>query len=61
MCFKTKEKRVEIPVPESSTTVTITTNSISGTALTAKEFEIQKKDICMYEVLCVYVRPLYSD
>nr|XP_009477633.1 PREDICTED: leukemia inhibitory factor receptor [Pelecanus crispus] len=45
VCFKTKEKRVEIPVPESSTTVTITTNSISGTAFATKKFEIHKKDI----------------
>ncbi|XP_005241244.2 leukemia inhibitory factor receptor [Falco biarmicus] len=45
VCFKTKEKRVEIPVPESSSTVTITTNSISGTAFATKEFEIHKKDI----------------
>uniref|UniRef100_A0A8C0EWV8 Leukemia inhibitory factor receptor n=1 Tax=Bubo bubo TaxID=30461 RepID=A0A8C0EWV8_BUBBB len=45
LCFKTKEKRVEIPVPESSSTMTITTNSISGTAFVTKEFEIHKKDI----------------
>lgn len=45
VCFKTKEKRVEIPVPESSSMVTITTNSISGTALATKEFEIRKEDI----------------
>uniref|UniRef100_A0A8C9F713 Leukemia inhibitory factor receptor n=1 Tax=Pavo cristatus TaxID=9049 RepID=A0A8C9F713_PAVCR len=44
-CFKTKEKRVEIPVPESSTTVKITTYSISGTAFTTRRFEIHKKDI----------------
>ncbi|KAM6187921.1 leukemia inhibitory factor receptor-like [Sarcoramphus papa] len=44
VCFKTKEKRVEIPVPESSTTVTITTNSISAVFAT-KEFEIHEKDI----------------
>ncbi|KFO10380.1 Leukemia inhibitory factor receptor, partial [Balearica regulorum gibbericeps] len=45
VCLKTKEKRVEIPVPESSATVTITTNSISGTAFATKEFEIHKTDI----------------
>ncbi|KAM6035223.1 leukemia inhibitory factor receptor-like isoform 2-T6 [Theristicus caerulescens] len=45
VCFKTKEKRVEIPVPQSSTMVTITTNNISGAAFAAKEFEIHKKDI----------------
>ncbi|XP_074667753.1 leukemia inhibitory factor receptor [Strix aluco] len=45
VCFKTKEKRVEIPVPESSSMMTITTNSISGTAFVTKEFEIHKKDI----------------
>uniref|UniRef100_A0A8B9SYM6 Leukemia inhibitory factor receptor n=1 Tax=Anas platyrhynchos TaxID=8839 RepID=A0A8B9SYM6_ANAPL len=44
-CFKTKEKRVEIPVPESSTTIKITTNSISGTPFATREFEIRKKDI----------------
>ncbi|XP_072215228.1 leukemia inhibitory factor receptor-like [Excalfactoria chinensis] len=44
-CFKTKEKRVEIPVPESSTTVKITTYSISGTAFATRHFEINKKDI----------------
>ncbi|KAM6105695.1 LOW QUALITY PROTEIN: leukemia inhibitory factor receptor-like [Pterocles gutturalis] len=42
VCFKTKEKRVEIPVPERSTLVTITTNSISGSFAT-KEFEIHRK------------------
>uniref|UniRef100_A0A6G1RH20 Leukemia inhibitory factor receptor alpha n=1 Tax=Hypotaenidia okinawae TaxID=2861861 RepID=A0A6G1RH20_9GRUI len=45
VCFKTKERRVEIPVPESSTTVTVTTNSISGTPLATKEFEIHKTGI----------------
>lgn len=44
-CFKTKEERVEIPVPESSTTVKITTYSISGTAFATRHFEIHKKDI----------------
>ncbi|NXM74696.1 LIFR factor, partial [Serilophus lunatus] len=50
VCFKTKEKRVEIPVPESSSTVTITTNSISGTAFATKEFEIHKKDVLFVPV-----------
>ncbi|NXH15782.1 LIFR factor, partial [Bucco capensis] len=45
VCFKTKEKWVEIPVPEGSITVTITTKSISGTAFATQEFEIHKKDI----------------
>ncbi|XP_069736180.1 leukemia inhibitory factor receptor [Phaenicophaeus curvirostris] len=45
VCFKTKEKRVEIPVPERSTTVTITTSSISGTTFATKDFEIHEKDI----------------
>ncbi|NXU59527.1 LIFR factor, partial [Turnix velox] len=45
VCFKTMEKRVEIPVPESSTTVTITTNSIYGTAFATRQFEIHKTDI----------------
>ncbi|NXX84322.1 LIFR factor, partial [Urocolius indicus] len=45
VCFKTKERRVKILVPESSSIVTITTNSISGTALATKKFEIHKKDI----------------
>ncbi|XP_009875293.1 PREDICTED: leukemia inhibitory factor receptor-like, partial [Apaloderma vittatum] len=45
LCFKTKEKRVEIPVPESSSMVTINTISLSGTAFATKEFRIHKKDI----------------
>ncbi|NXD73028.1 LIFR factor, partial [Eolophus roseicapillus] len=45
VCFKTKEKRVEIPVPDSSSTVTITTDSNSGIPFATKEFEIHKKDI----------------
>ncbi|XP_033928668.1 leukemia inhibitory factor receptor [Melopsittacus undulatus] len=45
VCFETKEKRVEIPVPDSSSTVTITTNSNYGIAFPTKEFEIHKKDI----------------
>ncbi|XP_054040029.1 leukemia inhibitory factor receptor-like [Rissa tridactyla] len=44
MCFKTKEIRVEIPVSESSTMVTITTNSISADFAT-KDCEIHEKDI----------------
>ncbi|KFP75207.1 PREDICTED: leukemia inhibitory factor receptor, partial [Acanthisitta chloris] len=44
-CFETEEKRVKIPVPESSSTVTITTKSISGTPFPIKKFEIHKKDL----------------
>ncbi|NXD55510.1 LIFR factor, partial [Corvus moneduloides] len=42
VCFKTKERRVEIPVPESSITVTIKS---PGTAFATKEFVIHQKDI----------------
>ncbi|NXC82838.1 LIFR factor, partial [Cercotrichas coryphoeus] len=42
VCFKTKERRVEIPIPESSITVTIKS---SGTASATKEFVIHQKDI----------------
>ncbi|OXB60511.1 hypothetical protein ASZ78_009727, partial [Callipepla squamata] len=45
VCFKTKEKRVEIPVPESFITMKITTYSISGIAFATRHFEIHKKDI----------------
>uniref|UniRef100_A0A8B9PL09 Leukemia inhibitory factor receptor n=1 Tax=Apteryx owenii TaxID=8824 RepID=A0A8B9PL09_APTOW len=44
-CYTTREKRVEIPVSESSITVSITTNSIYGAAFGTKKFAIHKKDI----------------
>ncbi|NWJ08652.1 LIFR factor, partial [Crypturellus undulatus] len=45
VCVKTREKRVEIPVSESSFTVTITTNSIYGAAFATKRITVHKKDI----------------
>ncbi|NWX82500.1 LIFR factor, partial [Nothoprocta pentlandii] len=45
VCIKTREKRVEIPITDSSFTVTITTNSIYGAAFATKKFAIHRKDI----------------
>ncbi|XP_062456609.1 leukemia inhibitory factor receptor [Rhea pennata] len=45
VCIKTRQKRVEIPVSESSITVTITTNNIYGAAFATKIFAVHKKDI----------------
>uniref|UniRef100_A0A8C5TN57 Leukemia inhibitory factor receptor n=1 Tax=Malurus cyaneus samueli TaxID=2593467 RepID=A0A8C5TN57_9PASS len=47
LCFKTKERRVEIPLPESSSRVTIKS---SGTSFPTKEFMIHEKDISFVPV-----------